>query len=116
MKLIRELSIILVICFIGELIHRFLIISIPGSVIGMLLLLSILCIGIIDVKSIEATSEFLLKHLAFFFIPAAVGLMTCLSTIYKDLIPILSIIIISTIVVIITTGLTVQILKRRIEK
>lgn len=112
MKLIREFAIILTVCFIGEIIHRFFISAIPGSVIGMILLLKVLCIGILDVKRIETTSEFLLKHLAFFFVPAAVGLITCFGTISSNILPIMVVIVISSIVVIVTTGLTVQILKR----
>jgi holin-like protein len=112
MKLTRELSIILVVCFLGELIHKFFISVIPGSVIGMVLLLILLCTGVLDVKRIETTSEFMLKHLAFFFVPAAVGLITCFDTIRSNIISILGVIIISSIVVIVTTGFTVQILKR----
>ncbi|TDT63349.1 CidA/LrgA family protein [Fonticella tunisiensis] len=115
MKLIRELSIVLAISFAGELLHRFFISAIPGSVIGMLLLFGALCMGILDVKEIETTSEFLLKHLAFFFVPAAVGLITCLGIISSNLIGILGVLVISSVVVIITTGFTVQILKRMMK-
>lgn len=48
---------------------------IPGSVLGMLLLFFLLCTGIIKEKWVIRAAEPLLKHLAFFFIPIAVGLM-----------------------------------------
>ncbi len=112
MKIIRECSIILIICCLGEAIHSFLNLTIPGNVIGMILLLLALCTGIIKVKSVENVSNFLLKNLAFFFVPAAVGLMTCLSIISKNLLSLFLVIIISTVVVILTTGVTVQLIKR----
>ncbi|MBM4764375.1 murein hydrolase regulator LrgA [Bacillus sp. B15-48] len=48
---------------------------IPGNVIGMVLLFVLLITGIVKLSWIEEASSFLIKHLAFFFIPIAVGLM-----------------------------------------
>ncbi|MBN2109575.1 MAG: CidA/LrgA family protein [Methanosarcinaceae archaeon] len=52
---------------------------IPGNVLGMVLLLFLLLSGMIRMSMIEDVSNFMLKHLFFFFIPAAVGLITCFS-------------------------------------
>lgn len=49
--------------------------KVPGSVIGMVLLLVLLVTKVIRVEWIEDSAGFLTKHLAFFFIPIAVGLM-----------------------------------------
>lgn len=49
--------------------------KVPGSVIGMVLLLVLLITKVIRVEWIEDSAGFLTKHLAFFFIPIAVGLM-----------------------------------------
>lgn len=111
MKLLRQLSIILVICFIGEVIHRFLHIPIPGNVLGMIILLIGLSTGLIKLSYIEEVSQFLLKHLAFFFVPAGVGIIACLNIIKGSLLSILAIVGISTVVVMATTGITVQFLK-----
>ncbi|ERI95590.1 LrgA family protein [Clostridiales bacterium oral taxon 876 str. F0540] len=111
MKFLRQFAIILVICFAGEALHRFLRLPIPGSVIGMILLLLGLTSGIIKLKHIEETSDFLLNHLAFFFVPAGVGIISSLDVMKGNWIPIFTIILISTIVVMVTTGITVQLLK-----
>jgi len=111
MKFLRQFAIILVICFVGEAVHRFLRLPIPGSVIGMILLLLGLTSGIIKLEHIEETSEFLLNHLAFFFVPAGVGIISSLDVMKGNWIPIFVIIVISTIVVMVTTGITVQLLK-----
>lgn len=50
--------------------------KVPGNVIGMILLLVLLMTKIIRVEWIEDSAGFLTKHLAFFFIPIAVGLMS----------------------------------------
>lgn len=48
---------------------------IPGNVIGMVLLFVLLITGAVKLSWIEDASSLLIKHLAFFFIPIAVGLM-----------------------------------------
>lgn len=111
MKLLRQFAIILVICFLGEALHRVFNLPIPGSVVGMILLLIGLMSGVIKLKHIEETSEFLLEHLAFFFVPAGVGIISSLDVMKGNWVPLLIIIVISTIVVMITTGITVQLLK-----
>ena len=47
----------------------------PGNLLGMVLLFALLASGIIRLQWIEAGTALLLKHLAFFFVPIAVGLM-----------------------------------------
>ncbi|SDZ55900.1 holin-like protein [Evansella caseinilytica] len=49
---------------------------VPGNVVGMLLLLLLLMTRILPLSFIEKGAGLLIKHLGFFFIPFAVGLMT----------------------------------------
>lgn len=111
MKFLRQFSIILVICFIGEGLHRFLNMPIPGNVMGMLLLLIALSTGVIKLKAIEEVCEFLLSHLAFFFVPAGVGILACLDVIKGSLFSIITIVLVSTIVIVAVTGIIIQVLK-----
>ncbi|RKL65523.1 murein hydrolase regulator LrgA [Salipaludibacillus neizhouensis] len=80
---------------------------IPGNVLGMILLFVSLTLGIVKLNYIEKAAEYLIKHLALFFIPYAVGIMT-----YGDLIKtsgwkLLVMIVGSTIIgLIITSGMT----------
>ena len=115
MKYLRQLGIVLTICLLGEMISKLLNISIPGNVLGMILLIIILFSRIIKVEMIEEISDFLLKHLAFFFIPAGVGLISNLELLKEQWLPILIICLISTLMVIIVTGLTIQFVKRRLK-
>jgi holin-like protein len=48
---------------------------IPGNLIGMVALYALLSLGIVKVAWFDAAGSFLVKHLGFFFIPIAVGVM-----------------------------------------
>ncbi len=47
---------------------------IPGNVVGFIILFALLCSGIVKTSWLEPTATFLVKHLAFFFIPITIGL------------------------------------------
>ncbi|WP_129600530.1 CidA/LrgA family protein [Anaerophilus nitritogenes] len=93
---------------LGEWIHRMLSIPIPGSILGMLILFTLLVLNIIKLEWVENCADFLLKHLAFFFIPSGVGLIAALELLKKNWIPLFIIIFISTIVVMGITGKIVE--------
>lgn len=111
MKLLRQFAIIIVICFLGEILNRFLGIPIPGNVLGMIILLAGLVTKVIKLSYIEHISEFLLKHLSFFFVPAGVGIISSLDILKGNWISILAIVFISTVLVTAATGITVQLIK-----
>jgi holin-like protein len=75
LKIILQIFLLWLIYQLGNLITSSLHIPLPGNVVGMLLLLALLTTGIVPVKWIKEGADLLLKHLAFFFIPIAVGLM-----------------------------------------
>lgn len=116
MKYLRETLIIVAIYLVGELISKNFDLSIPGNILGMLILLALLIFNIIDLKAIENISKFLLDHLAFFFIPAGVGLMNSVHLIKESWIPFLIITITTTFLIIIITGKTVVYIQRLRER
>jgi holin-like protein len=97
----------------GDLLHNYLHLAIPGNVLGMLLLLIFLSTGIIKLSMIEDVSNFMLKHLSFFFIPAAVGLITCFTILEGKWTALMFISVVSTFIIAVVTGMTVQILMKR---
>ena len=113
MKLLRQFLIILIICFIGEVLSKVIHLPLPGSIIGMILLFICLISGIIKLEMIDEISKFLLDHLAFFFIPAGVGLLAYIGILKKNILPILVICFTTTFLVMIVTGWTVQLIKKR---
>lgn len=116
LKILRQLCIILAICFAGEMVHRFLNIPVPGNVIGMIILFICLCTGIIKLDMIGDISSFLIDHLAFFFLPAGVGLIACIKILGGSWIAILVITLAVTVIVMVITGHTVQLLMRSRKK
>lgn len=113
MKLLKEFGIIIGICFIGEFINYITPVAVPGNVLGMVILLILLATKTIKLEMIETVANFLLKHLAFFFIPAGVGLLASVDVIRGQWFSIILITVVSTVLVIITTGLTIQFLQNK---
>ncbi|MDF2988644.1 MAG: LrgA family protein [Eubacterium sp.] len=113
MKLLRQFLIILIICSIGEVLNKVVHVPLPGSIIGMILLFILLLTGVIKLEMIDEISKFLLDHLAFFFIPSGVGLLAYVGILSKNLLPILVICFVTTVLVMVVTGLTVQLIKGR---
>jgi len=110
MKIFRETLIVLIIYLIGEFLSKFFGLPIPGNIIGMLILLLLLITKVIKVNQIETVSNFFLDHLAFFFIPAGVKLLSSFNLIKNDLFTILLLCLITTVLVILFTGKTVDLI------
>lgn len=113
MKLFREAIIILGIYLLGEFISNMLSLPIPGNILGMIILLVLLCTKIIKLEQIETISNFLLDHLAFFFIPAGVGLMSSVGIIKDTWLKLLIVCVSTTIIIIAITGLIVQFITKK---
>lgn len=113
MKLLRQFLIILIICFIGEVLNKVVHVPLPGSIIGMILLFICLITGVIKLEKVDEISRFLIDHLAFFFIPAGVGLLGYVGVLKESILPILVICFVTTLVVMIVTGWTIQLIKGR---
>lgn len=116
MKLLRQLLIIAGICLIGEFVNKLTHIPIPGSVLGMIMLFVCLQTDLIKASALEEITRFLLDHLAFFFIPAGVGLIASMGLIRNSALALLTVSLVTTLLVMIATGYTVQFLKRRLDK
>ena len=113
MKLLRQLGVILVLCLLGELIHLAFNLPIPGNVLGMLILFLALSSNVIKLSMIDSLSDFLLSHLSFFFIPAGVGIISCLPLLRGKWLAFLSILLLSSVITMVVTGWTIQLYVRR---
>ena len=95
--MLYTLTLLLLYQTVGELVSSGLALSIPGPVIGMvLLLLTLLAKGEKLDKNMRANTAALLRHLSLLFIPAGVGIMLHLDRIGKEWLPITLALIIST--------------------
>lgn len=113
MKLFRESLVILGIYLLGEIISSMLSLPIPGNILGMIILFILLYTKTIKLNQIANVTNFLLDHLAFFFIPAGVGLMSSVGIIKATWLQLLIVCVVTTIVIIAVTGVTVQFVAER---
>lgn len=89
-------------------------IPVPSSIIGMLLLAAGLKLRVVRLMWVDKVADFLVKNLGFFFVPAGVGLMRCLGLISEQWLPIVGASVISTFLIIASTGWVHQIVRRTV--
>lgn len=108
MKLALQFLIIFSICFIGEIISAILPFAFPSSVIAMFILLILLLFKWIEIKDIKEFSDYLLKNMAFFFIPSGVSILKYTSAFEGIVLPFLLVCIITTFITFFMTSMTVR--------
>ncbi|MHC5309327.1 CidA/LrgA family protein [Myroides sp. LJL116] len=113
MNIIKQLVIIAGCLAFGELVIKVLPLKLPSSIIGLLLLWTLLKMQWVKVKDIEQLSSFLLQNMGLFFVPPCVAMLNYFDLISDSIIPILLTTVGSTAVVMFTTGLTHQILRKK---
>lgn len=116
MKYVRQFCIILLVSFLGEILHALLPFPIPASVYGLILMLAALKTGILKVGQVKKAAEFLIEAMPVMFIPAGVGLMTSWETLRPVCFPIIVITIVTTVFVMAVTGWVTQSVIRREQR
>lgn len=110
LKIISQLSFLWVIYYLSTLLVTTFHLPIPGSVLGMLSLFILLSTGIVKEQWLTTVANPLLKHLAFFFIPIAVGLMEWGDLFLEKGYLLFFPLVLSTLVALLITGGLVQLL------
>jgi holin-like protein len=116
LKLIGQVFLLWLIYYVSTWIVDFLHLPLPGSVLGMLLLFALLSVGILKEEWLSLAANPLLKHLSFFFIPIAVGLMDWGELFTQKGHLLFLPLVISALVALVATGGIVQILAKSPEK
>ena len=102
--MIRQCLIIFGCLAVGELIVWLTGITIPSSIIGMLLLTACLQMKLIKIEWVKEMADFLISNLGFFFVPPGVAVMLYFDLIKAELWPILTASVVSTVLVLAVTG------------
>ncbi|MDO4619478.1 MAG: CidA/LrgA family protein [Lachnospiraceae bacterium] len=113
MRFIKQFCIILLLSFLGELLHSLIPLPIPASVYGLVLMLAALCSGILKLHQVKEVSKFLIDIMPVMFIPAGVGLMNAWDTLRPMLFPVLAITCLTLVLVFGGTGIAAQFVIRR---
>lgn len=112
MKYIKEFLIILTISFLGELLNYIIPLPIPASIYGLILMLVGLQTKIIKIDKVKNTGKFLIEIMPVMFIPPAVGLLDSWGILKPVCIPILTITVVTTVIVMGVTGRITQFIIR----
>lgn len=116
MKYLRQFSWIILVSFLGEVLHFVLPLPIPASVYGLVLMLVLLMTKVISLDKVEAVSDWMMSIMPLFFMPATVALIESFGAMKGQVLAILGICFISTVVVTIVTGWVAQLLIGITEK
>ncbi|WP_153735553.1 CidA/LrgA family protein [Aquibacillus halophilus] len=111
-----QISILYIFYVIGTWIQEALHLSIPGSIIGMLLLFLLLSMKIVKKEWVELGSSLLVRHLPLLFLPIIVGIINYFDLFAGKGLLLIVITIFSTILVMTSSGLVSQWTGRRVEK
>ncbi|HEX4460850.1 MAG TPA: CidA/LrgA family protein [Polyangia bacterium] len=88
-------------------------VPVPGPVLGMAALLAWLMARRAVPRGLDDAADLLLRHLALFFVPAAVGAFVLLPRLAGQLVPIVVAIVASTFIGLLVAGFVFQWLARR---
>jgi putative effector of murein hydrolase LrgA (UPF0299 family) len=99
---------------VGEVLNRLTPISLPGPVIGMLVLLVLLRWSVVR-GAVGVAADALLAHLSLLFVPVGVGVMTHLALISQYGLRLMLVLVLSTWIGLFVTALVLRTLLRRSE-
>ena len=116
MKYIKQICLILLFSFLGELCRYLIPITIPASIYGMMLLFGALALKIIRIEDVRETGTFLTSILSMLFVVPMVQLLDFWPVMRPVLIPVLVICIVGTVLVFAVSGIVTQWLIRKGEK
>jgi len=105
---IKGMSIIFIIQYFCTFLLKFLKISFPAPILGIILLFVLLKTNIVKEKDIKLFCEFILKYMILFFIPLFVGITTYLDVISQNFLAIMMTIFLTTTFVIVLVGVFVE--------
>ena len=108
MKYIRQFGIILLITFIGEIMHELIPIPVPAGIYGIVLLFTGLKTGIVPLSEVKDASKFLIQIMPLMFIPAGVGLIDSWGELRPILLPVIVLLLVSTVLVMGVSGQVTQ--------
>ncbi len=114
--MIRQCAILFGCLALGELIVYLTHISLPSSIIGMLILALLLKLKWVKLEWVKGLADFLVANIGLFFVPPGVALMLYFKLIKQEIFPILGATVLSTLIVLIATGWIHQLANRKINK
>ena len=113
MKYLRQIFLIFLFSFLGELLHALIPWPVPASIYGMALLFAALWFGILRIEQVKASGSFLVSILSVLFVAPLVNLLDCWALIREHLLSIGLMVFVSTVLCFAVSGLVTQRLVRK---
>lgn len=113
MKYVFQFLLILLVTFIGEILHALIPLPIPAGIYGLVLMFAALKTRVIPIEKIRDSADFLLDAMPVMFVGPCVGFMTVVQTQGIAVLYISVIAVITTVIVLAVTGRTAQFVLRR---
>lgn len=123
--MLASLGLILLCQLIGEAVVRGIGLPLPGPVLGLLLLLTLLlardrfrslAFGPLDNNGVETAGKGLLSHLSLLFVPAGVGIIQKLDLLASRGVAIILVLALSVVVTLLATVLTFRLVSRLLRQ
>ena len=114
--IISQLAFLALINRAGYMLAHVLSLRLPGNLVGMLILFALLSGRLVRLEWIQEGASILTRHLAFFFIPIAVGLITFKDVFLQNGVAILGTLIVSATAGILLCGFIAQVFKEKEAK
>lgn len=112
-KILLSFIFIILIAIVSQWIVTITNIKFPGSLLGMIILALLMYFKIVNIEFIELSGNLLLKYISLFFVPLLVGAVAYLFKMENSFLAIFVVFMITSTLLIIFTGLTVQYLLMR---
>ena len=116
MKLVKQFTILVITCFIGEILHAVIPLPVPASIYGLVLMFVALQTKIMPLSAVDQASDALLSIMPLLFIPSTVGLILAWDILKARWLQFLIIGIVGSMIVFFTAGhvtqLVIKIMKR----
>lgn len=108
MKYLKQFGIILAISFVGEILNAVLPLPIPAGIYGIVLLFILLETKVIKLEAVKETGNFLIDIMPVMLVPPAVELMDYWGIVKPQVLKYVIATVISTIIVMIVSGLITE--------
>lgn len=112
MKQLTQILWIMLFTFLGELLEALIPLPVPAGIYGLLLLFTALCTKILPLSAVKQAASYLLSIMTILFLPATVGLMETWPILKPVWLPFLVICVVSTVLVMVVSGWTAQLIIR----
>lgn len=110
LKTIGQVAFLCILSVFSNYLVQFFHLPLPGSIVGIFILVLLLQTKIISIKQVELGANLLLAELLLFFIPSAVGIIKYENLLEANGVRILLIIAAGTVIVMASTGLVAKII------